>query len=163
MKRAIIRLATVALLAAGVAATNVARGQSTAPPTAPAASSATPPSGYAVAQLQQHNCVLKTLNACGADGSCRKLDNLKGEKLPVKVTVDFAAGIVAGVDPDGWVNATRIASLARTQDQLILHGVDDGVAWQLLIYEKNQVMSFALASADSASIGFGDCMVVKEP
>src|SRR5260221_630942 len=115
------------------------------------------------APLQQHNCVIKTLSACGADGSCRKLDNLKGEKLPVKVTIDFALGIVAGVDPDGWVNATRIGSLARTPDQLILQGIDDAVAWQLLIYEKSQVMSFALASADSASIGFGDCTGGKEP
>jgi hypothetical protein len=32
----------------------------------------------------------------------------------------------------------------------------------LLIYEKSQVMFFALASADSASIGFGDRTVVKE-
>jgi hypothetical protein len=104
----------------------------------------------------------KTLSACGADGSCSKLDNLKGEKLPVKVTIDFALGIVAGVDPDGWVNATRIGSLARTPDQLILQRIDDAVAWQLLIYKKSQIMSFALASADSASIGFGDCTVVKE-
>jgi hypothetical protein len=40
--------------------------------------------------------------------------------LRVKVTIDFALGTVAGVDPDGWVNATRIGSLARTPDQLIL-------------------------------------------
>lgn len=59
--------------------------------------------------------------------------------MPVKVTVNFDAGIVAGVDPDGWVDATRIASLARTADQLILQGVDSAVAWQLLIYEKSGV------------------------
>jgi hypothetical protein len=147
------RLGGVALLSTGVAAT-AALAQSSPPPA--------PPAEHREAPLQQHNCMLKTLSACGADGSCSKLDNLKGEKLPVKVTIDFALGIVAGVDPDGWVNATRIGSLARTPDQLILQGIDDAVAWQLLIYEKSQVMSFALASADSASIGFGDCAVVKE-
>jgi hypothetical protein len=156
MKCAVIRLGGAALLSAGVAiaAMTAALAQSSSP--------ATPPGEHGEAQLQQPNCVLKTLSACGADGSCRKLDDLKGEKLPVKMTIDFALGIVAGVDPDGWVNATRIGSLARTQDQLILHGIDDAVAWQLLIYEKNQVMSFALASGDGASIGFGDCTVVKE-
>jgi hypothetical protein len=160
MTRAVSRLGLAALLSAGVAvaATTAALAQSSAPATSPAA----PPAEHGAAQLPQHNCVLKTLSACGADGSCRKLDDLKGEKLPVKMTIDFALGIVAGVDPDGWVNATRIVSLARTQDQLILHGIDDAVAWQLLIYEKNQVMSFALASGDGASIGFGDCTVVKE-
>jgi hypothetical protein len=154
MRRAVAQLGGAALLSAGVA-TTAALAQSSAP--------STPPGRHDEAPLQQHNCVIKTLSACGADGSCRKLDNLKGEKLPVKVTIDFALGIVAGVDPDGWVNATRIGSLARTPDQLILQGIDDAVAWQLLIYEKSQVMSFALASADSASIGFGDCTVVKEP
>ena len=154
MKRAVTRLGRALLSAVAIGATTAALAQSSSP--------ATPSTERGEAQLQQRNCILKTLSACGADGGCGKLDNLRGEKLPVKMTVDFAMGIVAGVDPDGWVNATRIVSLARTQDQLILHGIEDAVAWQLLIYEKNQVMSFALASADGASIGFGDCTVVKE-
>jgi hypothetical protein len=156
MRRVVIRLGGPALLFAGIAVcvTTAALAQSSPP--------SPPPSRQGEAPLQQHNCVLKTLSACGADGSCRKLDDLKGEKLPVKMTIDLALGIVAGVDPDGWVNATRIDSLARTPDQLILHGIDDAVAWQLLIYDKNQVMSFALATADSASIGFGDCTVAKQ-
>jgi hypothetical protein len=96
-------------------------------------------------------------------GSCAPLDNLKGEKLPVKVTVDFEAGIVAGVDREGWVNATRIGMLARTADQLILHGVDGAVAWQMFIYDKSGVMSLSLATADRAELGFGNCAVAKEP
>lgn len=123
------------------------------------AQATTPPSSGAL----QHDCLLKTLDACKADGSCAPLDNLKGERLPVKVTVDLNAGIVAGVDPDGWVDATRIASLARTGDELILQGVDNAVAWQVLIYAKGEGMSFALATGDGATIGFGQCTAVKEP
>lgn len=110
--------------------------------------------------IQQHNCVLKTLDACKAEGSCAPLDNLKGEKLPVKVTVDLETGIIAGIDAEGWVAATPIASLARAGDQVILQGIDNGVAWQLLIHEKSELMSFSQASADAASIGFGSCTAV---
>jgi hypothetical protein len=111
----------------------------------------------------QENCLIKTLRACKADGSCSPLDNLKGEKLPVKMTADLAVGIIAGVDPDGWVDASRIISLARTDDELILQGVDGAVAWQLLIYEKDQVMSFSLATGDTTTAGYGTCSAVKGP
>jgi hypothetical protein len=30
------------------------------------------------------------------------LDNLRGEKLPDKMTIDLGAGVVAGVNADGW-------------------------------------------------------------
>lgn len=145
-----------ALLAGTVSltATTGALAQATTPPTVPPGSTPQAP--------LQHNCLLKTLNACTANGNCAPLDNLKGEKLPVKVTVDLAAGIVAGVDPGGWVDATRIASLARTGDELILQGIDNAVAWQMLIYEKDNVMSFLLATGDGASIGFGECTAAKE-
>jgi hypothetical protein len=112
---------------------------------------------------RQHNCLLTTLNACKADGSCAALDSLRGAKLPIKVTVDLAAGIVAGVDPDGWVDATRIVSVARSADQLILQGVDGAVAWHVLIHEKTEAMSVALATADGTTVGFGQCTAVKEP
>jgi hypothetical protein len=132
-----------------------ALGQAAAPPGQPTGS-------VRPADLQ-HNCLLKTLNTCKANASCVSTDNLKGEKLPLKMTVDIAAGIVAGVDPNGWINATRIASLAQTDDEIILQGIDSAVAWQVLIYEKNEVMSFSLATADGASIGFGECTGVTEP
>lgn len=146
-----------ALLAAAVsvAATTAALAQAPTPPVLPATGGPPP--------VPQHNCLLKTLNTCKADGSCSPLDNLKGDKLPIKMTIDLAAGVVAGVDRNGWVDATRIASLAQTSDELILQGVDSAVAWQLLIYEKNEVMSFSLATGDGATIGFGACTAVKEP
>ena len=130
--------------------------------TGSAAAQSNPPAESNAVSIPQQNCLLKKLSACKADGSCSPLDNLKGQKLPVKVTVDVQAGIVAGVDPGGWVDATRIGSVARTADELILQGIDNAVAWQLLIYEKNEVMSFSLASADTANVGFGDCTVAGE-
>ncbi len=121
-----------------------------------------PPAGAGAAPIPQQNCLLKQLTSCKADGSCAPQDNLKGAKLPVKMTVDLDAGIVAGVGPDGWVDATRIASVARSGDELILQGIDTAVAWQLLIRDKGEAMSFSLATADGASVGFGDCAVPKE-
>jgi hypothetical protein len=114
------------------------------------------------ARLAQHNCVLKTVSACTSDGACKPLDTLKGEKLPIKVTVDFETGIVAGVDAEGWVDATRIASLARTPDQLILQGVDNAVPWEMLI-SHDRIMSLSLATNEGVTVGFGECMPAKNP
>jgi hypothetical protein len=115
-----------ALLTATVSlvATTGALAQAVTPPGPPAGSEQSVP---------QYNCLLKTLDACKENGACAPLDNLKGNKLPVKMTIDLASGIVAGVDPDGWVDATRIASLARTADEFVLQGIDSAVAWQILI------------------------------
>jgi hypothetical protein len=146
---------TLLAVTIGLVATTGALAQA-ATPAGPQATSGAQPA-------RQHNCLLKVLNSCAANGSCSAVDNLKGEKLPVKVTVDLGVGIVAGVSLDGWVDATRIASLARTADELILQGIDGGVAWQVLIYLKNEIMSFSLATAEGATIGFGECTAVKEP
>ncbi len=142
--------ATLSTVVVGLALAGAALAQP-----APPAESGTPP-------VPQHNCVLKQLSSCKPDGSCARLDNFKGEKLPVKVTVDLETGIVAGVDPAGWVDATRIASLARSGDAIILQGIDNAVAWQLMIDEKREAMSLLLSAADTSSVGFGDCTIPKE-
>jgi hypothetical protein len=146
-----LREARLAALA-GLVATTAASAQAPAPP------AATPGAPLGV---HQQNCLLKMLESCGAKGQCAPLDNLKGEKLPVKMTVDLAAGVVAGVNREGWVDATRIVSVAQTPDELILQGIDSAVAWQLLLYEKDRVMSFSLATGDTATIGFGDCTAAE--
>ncbi len=120
-----------------------------------------PPVAAAAQSIRQENCVLTMINSCTAGGRCTPSDNLKGEKLPVKITIDLEAGIVAGVDPNGWIEASRIASLARTPSQIILQGIDNAVAWQVLIYQKDNVMSFETATGDTANVGFGTCTAVK--
>jgi hypothetical protein len=129
----------------------------------PAPQGPSPAPGDATRAIAQHNCLLKMLSQCNAAGTCVRQDAIKGEKLPVKFTVDFETGILAGVDPDGWVNATRIVSLARAGDQLMLQGIDNAVAWQMLIHEDGHQMSLSMASADGSSVGFGDCTLAKEP
>jgi hypothetical protein len=114
------------------------------------------------ATLPQQNCLLQIVNICKADGSCTRTDTLHGQKLPARVTVDFAAGIIAGVDQGGWVDATRIAAVARTPEQLVLQGIDNNVGWQLLIHQGTEAMTLSLAAPDGATIGFGTCTMIKE-
>lgn len=146
-----------ALLSAALslAAASAAFAQAASPPPPPAESG--PPFA------SQHNCQITTLQRCVAGGGCAPLDNLKGEKLPVKMTIDLDAGIVAGVDANGWVDATRISSVARTGDGIILQGIDGVTAWQMLIREKDDGLSLSLEGADGTSVGFGTCTAVKAP
>lgn len=156
--RAAIPLGLIPALSAALSLVAIAASAADPAPQSPGAALETGPRAIA-----QHNCVLKLLSQCNATGACVRQDAIRGEKLPVKFTVDFETGILAGVDPDGWVNATRIGSLARAGDQLMLQGIDNAVAWQMLIHEDSHEMSLSMASADGSSVGFGDCTLAKEP
>jgi hypothetical protein len=64
----------------------------------------------------------KTLSSCKANGGCASLDTLKGQKIPVKLTIDLATRIIGGVDSDGWIDATSIEAVSRAGDEIIVEG-----------------------------------------
>jgi hypothetical protein len=112
--------------------------------------------------IQQHNCVVKTLSSCKANGGCASLDTLKGQKIPVKLTIDLATRIIGGVDSDGWIDATSIEAVSRAGDEIIVQGFDDDGLWQVLINEKKENVSLSLATSDETKVGFGQCTAVKQ-
>jgi hypothetical protein len=103
-------------------------------------------------------CEFKVMHNCGAEGACKQGSDIPGVKLPLRVTVEFESGVVAAVDDTGWARPDRIDGLARSGDQLMLHGVDGAFAWQRLIHDNSEAASLTMQTADTSLTAFGSCM-----
>jgi hypothetical protein len=78
-------------------------------------------------------------------------------KLPLKLTIDFENSVVAAVDDTGYARTDKMDGVVKTQDQLMLHGVDGEFGWQLLVSDKSEVASLVMSTADVALAAFGGC------
>jgi|SwirhirootsSR2_FD_contig_31_16657084_length_472_multi_3_in_0_out_0_1 hypothetical protein len=102
-------------------------------------------------------CEMKTLTACSPDGACKANEKVEGMKLPLKLTIDFENSVVAAVDDTGYARTDKMDGVVKTQDQLMLHGVDGEFGWQLLVSDKSEVASLVMSTADVALAAFGGC------
>jgi hypothetical protein len=103
------------------------------------------------------HCDFKSMNSCMAGKPCVADEKIEGMSLPLKVTVDFENSMVGSVDEDGYVRADKFDNVAKSADQLIIHGIDGAFGWQLTIHDNSEAASLSLATADSSLIGFGSC------
>lgn len=115
---------------------------------------ATKPDAPAIPTL---HCEMKTLTACSPQGECKANEQVEGMKLPLRLTVDFENSVVAAVDETGYSRTDKMDAVVKTQDQLMLHGVDGEFGWQLLISDKKEVASLVMSTADVALSAFGAC------
>src|SRR5882724_8822905 len=70
------------------------------------------------------HCDMKAMTACSPDGTCKANEQVQGMKLPLKLTIDFENSVVAAVDETGYARTDKMDAVVKTQDQLMLHGVD---------------------------------------
>ncbi|MFT3988703.1 hypothetical protein [Aestuariivirga sp.] len=102
-------------------------------------------------------CEMKHMTACDADGKCKSGSEIDGMKLPLKVTVDFENSVVAAVDETGYARTDHADQIVKTEQQLVLHGVDGEYGWQLMISDKSEIASLMMSTADSSLAAFGTC------
>ena len=117
--------------------------------------------GYAAAAVDNANahvlqCTLLSGEKC-VGSACAPIDNMQKIKLPLKLGVEFASGVIAATDVDGWPMVSRIASINREPSQIVLQGVGFGVGWTMAIKETGPDMTATLAAADGVAVFFGTC------
>jgi hypothetical protein len=103
------------------------------------------------------HCDFKSMNSCAVGKPCVADEKIAGMSLPLKVTVDFENSMVGSVDEDGYVRADKFDSVAKSADQLIIHGIDGAFGWQLTIHDNSEAASLSIATVDTSLIGFGSC------
>ena len=143
MKSGTITLLAASVLAFGFTPAGIARADDAAKTTVP--------------PIPTLHCEIKTMSACTPDGKCKADKDIDGVKLPLKVTVDFENQVVAAVDGTGFARTDKMDQVAKTQDQLVLNGIDGEFGWQMLISDKSEVASLVMSTADSVLSGFGTC------
>lgn len=103
------------------------------------------------------HCDFKSMNSCMAGQPCAADEKIAGMSLPLKVTVDFENSMVGSVDEDGYARADKFDTVAKSADQLIIHGIDGAFGWQLTVHDNSDAASISLMAADASIVGFGTC------
>jgi hypothetical protein len=101
-------------------------------------------------------CTFTQANACAPGKACTdgKIDGLS---LPMKVTADFEAGVVASIDDKGFARADAIDQAVASAGQLILLGVDGAYGWLLIIHDNSEAASVTFQTADTTLTAYGTC------
>jgi hypothetical protein len=121
------------------------------------ADTSTEPSAEAPPPIPTLHCDFKSMNSCSAGQACVADEKIAGVTLPLKVTVDFENSTVGSVDEDGYARVDKFDTVAKSADQLIVHGIDGAFAWQLTIHDSSDAASLSLSTADTSLVGFGNC------
>ena len=121
-----------------------------------AQTSAEPPA-EAAPPIPTLHCDFKSMNSCVPGKPCVADEKIEGMSLPLKVTVDFENSTVGSVDEDGYARVDKFDAVAKSADQLIIHGIDGAFGWQLTIHDNSDAASISLSTADNSLIGFGSC------
>jgi hypothetical protein len=132
-RRCVLGLASTLLLTAGAAAATVDN-----------------------AEAPVLRCTLTGGEKC-LEGKCNPVGEVNKIKLPLKVGVEIAAGVVAATDIEGWPMVSRIASISHEPGQIVLQGIGFGVGWTMAIEAVGQRATATLSAADGVSILFGTC------
>jgi len=128
-----------------------------APVSSAFAETTTEPPAEAAPPIPTLHCDFKAMNSCMAGQPCVADEKIAGMSLPLKVTVDFENSTVGSVDEDGYARVDKFDTVAKSADQLIVHGIDGAFGWQLTIHDNSDAASISLSTADQSLVGFGSC------
>lgn len=100
-------------------------------------------------------CALGQVSECDATGWCdgRTFDQVG---LPRFVEVDFHDRVITELADVETPRSTQIAQMTRTEDGVILQGVQVGRGWSVVITEAGDLI-FSIADAEGAFAGSGAC------
>jgi hypothetical protein len=100
--------------------------------------------------------VIETIE-CTPDGEV-----LRGEAesidMPPFLKIDFKKKTISGTLEDGTVRTTEIKGMEQTDGNLILQGVQNGKAWNMVIGEANGKATIAASGNQVGFVVFGACI-----
>lgn len=105
-------------------------------------------------------CALVDIHSCAPSESgvnCQK-QTPESANVPRFLRIDVADKNIVGTRSDGEQKNTKIATVQRVQDHLLLQGIDDGpLSWSIAIIESTGAMSLTVAKPDVGFVVFGAC------
>ena len=100
-------------------------------------------------------CAVTAINECTADGKCERTAPQKDNKLPTFLRVDTKGGFL-GAD-DGSGRKTPIKASSVVDGQLVLQGVENGKAWNMVIGSESGRWGGSVVEDDGSFALFGAC------
>ena len=101
-------------------------------------------------------CAVIDAIECQADGSCFQ-GRASDINLPQFFYLQFDEMVVKRKTPDGEERNSKIDSLRHDAGELIIQGVEEGLAWSLLLDEEVGRMTLTASKDDLGYVIFGAC------
>jgi len=101
-------------------------------------------------------CSAGSVSACCDDGQCAS-GTAAELNIPQFVEVDLAAKRVSTTKASGLNRTTTIDGLTRKDGQIVLHGIESGRAYSIVVIESTGEMSAAIAAPGCSITAFGSC------
>jgi len=100
-------------------------------------------------------CAVTSLSECTADGKCEKSAPEAGNNLPTFLRVDVKGGALIANDGSG--RKTMIKTSSVVDGQLMLQGVENRKAWNMVIGSETGRWGGSVVEDDGSFAIFGSC------
>ena len=100
-------------------------------------------------------CAVTAVSECTADGKCERSAPQTGNNLPTFMRVDVKARTLS--DNDGSGRKTEIKASSIVDDQLMLQGIENGKAWNMVIKSATGRWGGSVVEDDGSFALFGAC------
>ena len=100
-------------------------------------------------------CAVTAVSECTADGKCERSQPQAGNNLPTFLRVDVKAKVLRADDGSG--RTTEIKASSIVDDQLMLQGIENGKAWNMVIKSDTGRWGGSVVEDDGSFALFGAC------
>jgi hypothetical protein len=100
-------------------------------------------------------CAVTSMSECTADGKCERAAPQEGNNLPTFLRVDVKGGVLTANDGSG--RKTDIKASSVVGEQLMLQGIDNGKAWNMVIGSGTGRWGGSVVEDDGSFAIFGSC------
>jgi hypothetical protein len=100
-------------------------------------------------------CAVTVMSECTADGKCERSAPQEGNNLPTFLRVDVKGGTLNANDGSGRKTAIRASSMV--DGQLMLQGIENGKAWNMVIGSETGRWGGSVVEDDGSFAIFGSC------
>ena len=116
----------------------------------------TRPGGWSLRRLEGLLCAVDDTDECEGDGACLDGD-ADDVSLPSFVRIDVGGKKIQILDDGREGDATAIQSVTRTENRVILQGVEAGRGWSLVIALESGETTMSVSDDGYALLAFGSC------
>jgi hypothetical protein len=99
--------------------------------------------------------VIETFD-CGPNGECQRGEAWSID-IPQFLRINFKEKKISGTREDGTLRTAKIENMVRVDGRLILQGVQNGRAWNMVITEWNGRMTMTASDDQAGFVVFGAC------
>ncbi len=101
-------------------------------------------------------CASGEVHECGPGSDCSR-GSVEDFNVPRFLRVDFAGKQIKATRPDGEERTTEIKSMIQEEGELVLQGVQGGLAWSLAIAKETGGMALSASGERVVFAIFGAC------